>query len=72
MTTYIASNPERAVVPEETTNLETLTANAKAALLKAITEAAPKADGGAGPLELLARAYATVAGSGPRRGELTD
>lgn len=58
-------------MPEEATSIETLTANAKAALLKAITEAAPKT-GAAEPLELLARAYATVAGSGPRKGELTD
>lgn len=59
-------------MPEEATNLETLTANAKAALLNAITEAAPNAGGAAEPLELLARAYATVAGAGPRKGELTD
>lgn len=59
-------------MPEETTSIETLTANAKAALLKAIEDAAPKARGAAEPLELLARAYATVAGAGPRKGELTD
>ncbi|WP_024366194.1 hypothetical protein [Arthrobacter sp. TB 26] len=59
-------------MPEETASIEALTATAKAALLKAITEAAPKASGAAEPLELLARAYATVAGAGPRKGELTD
>lgn len=59
-------------MPEEATNLETLTANAKAALLKAITEAASNAGGAAEPLELLARAYATAADSGPRKGELAD
>ncbi|WP_432244799.1 hypothetical protein ACRB8A_12405 [Arthrobacter sp. G.S.26] len=59
-------------MPEEATSIETLSANAKAALLKAITEAAPKAGGAAAPLELLARAYSAVAGSGPRKGELTE
>ncbi|MDV8147255.1 hypothetical protein [Arthrobacter sp. B10-11] len=57
---------------DETKTIEDLTSKAKAALLEAITEAAPKANGAAEPLELLARAYATVAGSGPRKGELND
>lgn len=57
---------------DETKNLEDLSKAAKAALLEAIADAAPKARGAAEPLELLARAYATVAGSGPRKGELTE
>lgn len=56
---------------DETKTIEDLTRTAKATLLEAITEAAED-EARHDVLEALARAYATVAESGPRKGELAE
>lgn len=50
--------------------IEDLQKQAKAAVLRAITDAAPKANQrGLEGVESIARAFAAVAGSGPAKGE---
>lgn len=56
---------------DESRNIEKLTKAAKATLLESIAEAAED-EGRAATLESLARAYASVAGTGPGRGEVED